>query len=179
MEHKIRIDIGDFHLETEGSEDAIDKRVEAFKELVKIAMSAPGAVAAHQAKAKAAKPSATPSEQTAPITEDSVFAKLYSKDGKIVKLTHGTSRASDAFLLLLLGYRINAIEPVPVGHLLASLRHAGFSTKRIDTITVGIPKEPHELFNKLGARRAGTFKLTQPGIQKARVLAQEMVDKMV
>lgn len=174
-QHKIKIDIGDFHLETEGSEDAINKRVEAFKELVKIAMGPQGAVV-HQAKMKAAKAAALKSDEAAvPAPEDSAFAKLYSKEGNSVALMHGTDRAADAFLLLLLGYKIRGIDLVPVGHLLASLSHAGKGTKRIDTITKDVPSE---FFTKIGARRAGKFRLTQPGIQKARALAQELVTQM-
>jgi hypothetical protein len=178
VEHKIRIDIGDFHLETEGSEDAINKRVEAFKELVKIAMGAQGA--AHQAKVKAAaKPTTTKPDAEDGATrtpEDGTLLKLYGKDGDAVTLMQGVNSATDAFLLLLLGYKMNGIDPVPVSDLLASLRHAGLGTNRIDTITKQVPKE---CYTKLGTRRAGKFRLTQPGIQKAQRLAQALVAQMV
>jgi hypothetical protein len=179
--NKIKIQIGDFHLETEGSEAAIEKRLTIFKDLVQIASTT--RIASGESPVRRThepKPAGKPDENLAHGEPSSPLRKLFKADGKVVTLEmtpQGTSRESDAFLLLLLGHKIaRGEELVPVGDLLQGLKVSGFSSvKRIDEITV---KVSVDFWNKVGERRAGKFRLTVPGEKKARELAQELVGQM-
>jgi hypothetical protein len=180
--NKIKIQIGDYHLETEGSEAAIEKRLSIFKDLVQIASKA-GVIASEHPARRLHEPKDTTGkhdEKPAPGEPSSPLRKLFKADGRIVTLEmtpQGGNREGDAFLLLLLGHKIlRGEELIPVGELLEGVKRSGFSSiKRMDEITA---KLATDFWNKVGERRAGKFRLTVPGDKKARELAQELVGQM-
>lgn len=180
--NKIKIQIGDFHLETEGSEAALEKRLSIFKDLVQIASKAGGAVGEHSAHRlrEPKEPAGKPDEKAVHGDPFSPLRKLFKADGRVITLEmtpQGGNREGDTFLLLLLGHKIlRGQELIPVGELLEGVKRSGFgSIKRIDAITA---KLATDFWNKVGERRAGKFRLTVPGEKKARELAQELVGQM-
>jgi hypothetical protein len=180
--NKIKILIGDYHLETEGSEAAIEKRLSIFKELVQIASKAGITASEHTARRSQESKDHAGKQSEKPTQGDlsSPLRKLYKADGRIVTLEmtpQGGNREGDAFLLLLLGHKIlRGEELVPVGELLEGVKRSGFSSiKRMDEITA---KLTADFWNKVGERRAGKFRLTVPGDRKARELAQELIGQM-
>jgi len=180
--NKIKIQIGDFHLETEGSEAAIEKRLSIFKDLVQIASKAGVAAGEHSARPREPKDAAGKHDEKLARRGEpsSPLRRLFREDGRIVSLEikpQGENSEGDAFLLLLLAHKIIRGEDlVPVGELLEGLKRSGFgSIKRMDEITTKISTD---LWNKLGERRAGKFRLLIPGEKKARELAEGLIGQM-
>jgi hypothetical protein len=180
--NKIKIQIGDFHLETEGSEEAIEKRLSVFKELVEIASKA-GVSAEHSSRRSHSTESKDGSEKQGSAGRSepsSPLRRLFRVDDRVITLEampNGGSRDGDAFLLLLLGHKIMRGESlVLVSDLLQGLKNSGVSVDRIDTVTAIVASE---LWNKVGQRRAGKFRLTVPGEKKAREMAETLVNQMV
>jgi len=180
---KIKIQIGDFHLETEGSEAAIEKRLSIFKELVQIASKTGSTASEHSARRirELKEPALGKHDERSNQGEpSSPLRKLFKADARVVTLEmtpQGGNREGDAFLLLLLGHKIlRGEELIPVGELLEGVKRSGFgSIKRIDGITARLATD---FWNKVGERRAGKFRLTVPGEKRARDLAQELVGQM-
>lgn len=179
--NKTSIQIGDFHLETEGSEAAVDKRIDSFKQMIEIATKAGLQASDRLVRPKSdMKKDAESSGASSHGEASSPLRKLFREDGRIISLEikpQGGNSESDAFLLLLLGQKIMRGEDlVPVGELLEGVKRSGFGAiKRMDEITA---KVSTDLWNKVGERRAGKFRLMIPGEKKAREIAQELVSQM-
>lgn len=171
--NKIKIQIGDFHLETEGSEAAIEKRLSIFKDLVQIASKAGDPMRRHDKETREKEGPPPQGEPSSPLR------RLFKAEGRVVTLEatpQGSTRDGDAFLLTLLGHKILRGESlIPVGEVLQGLNRSGIEVARMDEIT---DKLSVEFWNKVGKRRAGKFRLTVPGDKRARELAQELVSQM-
>lgn len=173
---RIKIRIGQHELEVEGSEEAVDRRLAIFKELVERTAVA----TTNPAQSKPAGIQTPKREQSETSTEapsiDNPLASLFKVEGKTVSLItppQGQGREGDAFLLLLLGHRImRASDWVLVGDVKAGLIDSGFSVTLVDTITGTVAGE---LYMKKGLKRGKQFRLTNPGLQKAQALAEEVL----
>jgi hypothetical protein len=107
---------------------------------------------------------------------DNALAPIFKVEGKTVSLVtppQGQNREGDAFLLLLLGHRImRDCDWVLVGDVKAGLIDSGFSVSLVDSITGTVAGE---LYMKKGLKRGKQFRLTNPGVQRAQGLAEEIL----
>ncbi len=174
--HKVKIRIGQHEFEAEGSEDAVDRRLAIFKELVE-RTGEPTPASAQTRSAGIQIPKREQSDTSVEAaTVDNPLASLFKIEGKTVSLVtppQGQGREGDAFLLLLLGHRImRAADWVLVGDVKAGLIDSGFSVTLVDTITGTVAGE---LYMRKGQKRGKQFRLTNPGLLKAQALAEEVL----
>lgn len=175
---RIKIEIGPHKIEAEGlSKEESDERLALFKELVLASLGksiepSPGQRPDRKTKGKQNAPE-TVTQSTDPLAE------LFTREDTVVSLTdppQGQNRAADGFLLVLLGQRLmRDCEWAGVSDVKSGLNHSGISVDRVDTVTATVSTD---LYMKRGERRASQFKLTNPGIQKARELAEAILAKI-
>jgi hypothetical protein len=170
--HRLKMRIGAHEFEAEGTEEAIDRRLEAFKELVAMA-TIPSRSESHHPSAS----SLTNGGNPPPHKESNPLAPIFNVTGKPMTLTALPSTPADGLLLLLLGHRsFNGNDQVPVSELLSGLKTSGFSVERMDDITPRLLEE--HLILKNGKRNASKYRLTTTGAQRADVLAGELIEKV-
>jgi hypothetical protein len=175
---RIKIEIGPHKIEAEGlSKEKSDERLALFKELVLASLGQSAEPSSdHKPDRKTKGKQGAP--ETHPQSSDPL-AQLFKREDTIVSLTdppQGQNRAADGFLLVLLGQKImRDCEWAGVSDVKSGLNHSGISVDRVDTVTTTVSAD---LYMKRGERRASQFKLTNPGVQKARELAEAILAKI-
>jgi hypothetical protein len=172
--HRLKMRIGPHEFEAEGTEEAIDKRLEAFKELIALTSDRRNP----QAKPNATNATTAPQGNGATNqNENSPLARIFDTTATPMTLTALPSSVGDGLLLLLHGHRhIKGIGQVSVSELLAGLRTSGFSIVRMDDITPRLLAE--NMILKIGKRNASKYRLTNIGAQRADAIADELLKKV-
>jgi hypothetical protein len=173
---KIRVKVGDHEFEAEGPRESVELQFQLFKELVGAApVRTPG-----QAP-PAPKPPViqTPTQNGGLVDETpdkTVYDRLFSVDGDRLSLHYlpeGENREANALLILLLGYRIiTAQEQVLGGRLMQGLQQSGLTLDRIDRVL-----DPYipSLILKTGIKKGTKYRLTNIGLARAKVIAEEQL----
>jgi hypothetical protein len=162
---KIKIKIGDHEFEAEGPSDVVSSQFQAFKELI--------ALQPRQIMSPSLQPEQQVSQnqqEPAPLLLD----KMFKVDGRIVSLTAHAGSPDDATLLLMLGQKqFRGNDAVTGQELGDGLEHSGIRVLRVDRIMDKFVKEGFVL--KIGLGRASRYRLTNPGMTKAMVIARELL----
>jgi hypothetical protein len=167
--HRLKIKLGQFEFEAEGSEQQVQQQFDQFAKLVE-----------SQKKGSATNP-ATPDnngDNGAPLDAKPYgpLGLIFRVDGEKLVLAVRPKTASDAMLVLLAGYKaIKKAEPVAVSALLQGIKLSGFTVDRMDEVTPTLTPKDAELIMKIGQRNASKYRLTAVGAMRAEQLIQELL----
>jgi len=165
---RLRVKIGPYEMEAEGPRDFVEKHYGSFSEKI----PQPNQLAT------------VPKPQTPSVTESnddqesqSTYASIFRVEGRFVTLTAkpiGDDQELDGLLLILLGHKeMRGADNVSADELLYGMKQSGFGIDRTDRLA--IRAEAQSLITRTGVRRGTRYRLTNPGIEKARKVADETV----
>lgn len=169
---RLRVKIGPYEMEAEGPRDFVEKHYGSFSERIPTT------------NALATVPAA-PSGATGIAPEfaaESPLAPIFHQDpnGRMLSLTarpSGDSSELDGLLLILLGHKeIRGEELVSSDELLFGLKQSGYTIERADR--VAIRGESQGLLTRTGVRRGTRYRLTVPGIARAKKTAEELLEQV-
>jgi hypothetical protein len=164
---RLRIKIGPYEMEAEGPRDFVEKHYSSFSE--KIPQS--NQLATLPAPQSPTGPTGLPS------LEESAFAPIFRPEGKFVTLTArppGKDQDLDGMLLVLLGYKeIRGADLVSADELLYGMKQSGFGLDRTDRLAARANDQ--NLITKTGVRRGTRYRLTNPGIERARAVGRDLL----
>lgn len=116
------------------------------------------------------------------MASESPLAPIFQQDGKgkLLSLTakpSGDATELDAVLLLLLGHKeLRGADLVSADELLYGLRQSGYSVDRADRIVDR--GESQGFVHRSGVRRGTRYRITNQGVTKAKVVAQELLNQV-
>jgi hypothetical protein len=174
---RLKLKIGPHEFEAEGAEESVTKQFEAWQRLIAspsastpVLPSPPPVVVPPLGDLAA---NVTPQTGTSMPGE---FDRLFRHEGRVVSLTILPDNQPDAGLLLLLGQRVYNKTDLVTGQQIADgLKRSGFPFDRVDR---GWGEHLDLYVMKSGVRRAVTYRLTNPGIDRARTVAKELLEKV-
>ncbi len=155
---RVKIKYGIHEFEAEGSVDAVERQVEAFKHFVEPPPVPPPAP-----------------EQSIQEKASEPLEKLLRVQGRVVSLTTETN-VSEGVLEIMLGYRrfLN-MENVSGREIMEGLRKSGFRIPRADSILAKHAKTG--LVITWGKQRNRRYRLTTDGILHAEQIARALITK--
>lgn len=164
--HKLKVKIGQHEFEAEGTQEAVEKQFDAFKDLVKGVggnSGSPESLVGKKAEVK-------------PANEGLKLETIIKLDGDKVSLTahpSGEDLEGEAVLLLLLGYKmLLAAEQVSGVQLLAAMKQSGFQLNRVATI---VQQLPDGQVITTGAKKGVKYRLTNSGLARAEEIARALL----
>ena len=168
--HRIKIKIGPYEFEAEGSAVVVQSQFDAFKELIASAPPPPAAPTAPMADQRA-----DGSATSAGTIPDQSLGKIMKLDGRIVSFTVPPKSLSDAVLLLLLGQKLlRGNDSVSGAEMVDGMTATGgMNGARSDRLLERAAKDGDVIV--IGERRAKRYRLTNTGLAKARQLANELI----
>lgn len=168
---RLRVKFGPYEMEAEGPRDFVEQHYGSFSERVpqntQLATVPAAAIAAGA---------------TAGETSESPLASIFHQEsnGRMLILTAkpaGDAADLDGVLLLLLGHKeLRGVELVSADELLYGLKQSGYAIERTDRIAARA--EEQGLLTKTGIRRGTRYRLTIPGVAKAKRAAQELLEQV-
>ena len=167
---RLRVKIGPYEMEAEGPRDFVEKHYGSFSE--RLPQNTQLATRTGNPAAPAIAPSEVPSKE---FPLESVFHE--ESDGRLTLIGRptGENRETDAALLILYGYKeLRGLDEVSADDLLYGLKQAGYPIDRADRVM--IRGENQGLVRRTGIRRGTRYRLTVPGIGKAKDVGEELQD---
>ena len=168
---RLRVKIGPYEMEAEGPRDFVEKHYGSFSERIP------------QNTQLATAPTAIPTAGAAgePASESPLTPIFHQEsNGRMLILTakpSGDAAELDGVLLLLLGHKeLRGVELVSADELLYGLKQSGFAVDRTDRIAARA--EEQGLLTKTGIRRGTRYRLTIPGVTRAKRAAQELLEQV-
>lgn len=173
--YRLKIRVGPHEFEAEGSQEAVERQFELWREMVTSLpastpeMASPPPPPGVTGTGAAVLPLA--GSGTGTVTGPGALDKIFKRDGRVVTLTvlpTGDRREQDAAILVLLGQQIYNTEDRVTGQtLLDGLKRSGMPVQRADRM-FGDYMDTYVLRD--GIHRAVRYRLTNPGAAKAREL---------
>ncbi len=167
---RLRVKIGPYEMEAEGPRDFVEKHYGSFSERIpQTTQLAPVSAAA----------SGTPGGES---PSESPLAPIFHQEsnGRMLSLTakpSGDDTELDGVLLLLLGHKeLRGMELVSSDELLYGLKQSGYTVDRADRIA--IRAEDQGLLTRTGVRRGTRYRLTVPGLARARRVAEGVLEQV-
>ena len=165
---RLKIKIGDFEFEAEGSEDSVQEQFQAFKELV---INVP--VVENTDKSGQNDPDHV-IRQASPTAVDDQLDVIMNVEDRVVSLTVPPEDIDDAILLIMLGQkRIRSNDSVTGSEIIEGLRMSGQRVARVDRLLERIAKRGEIIV--IGQHRAKRYRLTNRGLSKARESAKNQI----
>jgi hypothetical protein len=165
---RLRIKIGPYEMEAEGPRDFVEKHYSSFSE--KLPQNTQLVPRAGNPVVPAITPNETPLNALAGVFHQESDGRL-----TLIGRPSGENRETDAALLILYGYKeLRGLDAVSADDLLYGLKQAGFPIDRADRVM--IRGENQGLVRRTGIRRGTRYRLTVPGIAKAKAIGQELKD---
>jgi hypothetical protein len=169
-EYKIRVKVGVNEFDAEGPKEFVEELFKRFELLVNAKVP--------MLPVAQSRTDSDTSHSGDMVVSVSPFAKVFHQEENRISLIgrfSGDDRELDAALLILLGHKeLRGIDAVPAYELLSGLNQTGYTIERADRIM----KRGKErgLLNFSGVRRGTKYRLTVPGMTKAKELAKEILD---
>lgn len=161
---RLRVKIGPYEMEAEGPREFVEKHYGSFSDRIP------------QTNQLATLPQPATQVDT-PSQQDSNFAPIFRVDGKGVTLTarpRGEDQDLNGFLLILFGYKeLKGTEFVTADEVLYGMKQSGFGIERADRLASRAYTQ--NLITKDGVRRGTRYRLTNPGIERAKALGEEIL----
>lgn len=164
--HKLKVKVGSHEFEAEGTQEAVEKQFDAFKDLVKMTGAGP---------AKKPDPATRTPDGHNKITDVDLKTIIKVDDDKASLTAHpaGQDPEGDAVLLLLLAHKtLLATEQVSGILLLAAMKESGFQIERVARIVAALPAG--EVI-RTGAKKGVKYRLTNSGVAHARQVANTLI----
>jgi hypothetical protein len=171
---RLKLKVGPHEFEAEGEQESVERQFSLWRELI----ASPSGVIPVAPSPPPAPPGTQPSSAALPELEAkrSDYERLFHHDARVVSLTvlpNGAQRAADAALLVLLGQRtFNQLETVTGQQITDGLKLSGLSVERMDR-NWGDHLDVNVL--RAGQRRGVKYRLTNPGLVRAREIANELL----
>ncbi len=174
--YKLKIKIGPHEFEAEGDAAAVKDQFEIFKDLVKDATATTPATPQAATSGGQAPPS-TPLGSTLPPPANNVddaLPRIMKADSRVVSLTVTAKSNDDAVLLLLYGQKaLRSNDSVTGAEIMSGLQMSGVAVERADKLLIKLADAGDAI--AVGIGRAKRYRLTNPGIAKARALSAELI----
>ena len=172
---RLKLKVGPHEFEAEGDQESVEKQLAIWRDLIgSPAASAPLLASPPPAVVPAITPPA-PSPAVVPESR-AEYDRLFRHGGRVVSLTvlpSGANRDGDAALLILLGQKVyNGDDQVTGMTINDGLQLSGIKVARIDRVW-GEHWEVNVI--RSGAHRGTRYRLTHPGMARARELAAELL----
>jgi len=189
--YKLRIKLESDEFEAEGSQEFVEKQRDIFLDRIEQIESPTGGPhqgkpvidskknqkknpAGHSPVDPKTPPPSTP--QNLPISVADM-SKIVQQTDNLITLTAmpaGDNAEGDSLLLLLLAHKILRSEDlIQAGDLVAGMKQSGFHTVgRLDRVT---PKIEKSFVSSVGSRKGKKYRLLNPGILKAKELAEKLI----
>lgn len=184
---RLRLKVGAHEFEAEGDQETVERQLAVWRDLIaSIPVSSPSTLPSPPPAAPVAGAPIVATPEPAPPLLASVagdpkgdYAKLFRHEGEIVSLSihpNGGQRDADAALLILLGQSVfNNEDQVSGYRVLQGMARSGLPADRADRVF-----GDHMAQNviRFGAHRGVKYRLTNPGITRAREIAKEMLERL-
>jgi hypothetical protein len=163
---RLRVKIGPYEMEAEGPRDFVEKHYGSFSERIP------------QSTQLATTPPVISAPGSGEVSE-SPLATIFNQEsnGRMLSLTAkptGDATELDGVLLLLLGHKeLRGVENVSSDELLHGLKQTGYPVDRADRIA--IRGEDQGLLTRTGVRRGTRYRLTVPGLARAKKVAEALL----
>jgi hypothetical protein len=165
-DYKIRVKVGPNEFDAEGPKEFVEDLFRRFEALI-------------NSKAPILQPKTeTEKWRAVDAGAESPFSKVFHQENNRISLIgrfNGEDRELDAALLILFGHKeLKGADAVSADELLYGLKQTGYTVERADRLM----KRGNEkgLLNFSGIRRGTKYRLTVPGIARAKELARELQD---
>lgn len=159
---RLRVKIGPYEMEAEGPREFVEKHYGSFAERIP------------QNTQLAPVPKTTTRVDDPPPNP---YASIFRTEGKFVTLTakpSGDDQELAGLLLVLLGYKeMQDADTVSADELLYGMKQSGFGLDRTDRLAARA--EGQNLITKTGVRRGTRYRLTNPGAERAKAIADNTV----
>ena len=178
---RLKLKVGVHEFEAEGDQVTVERQLAVWREMIGSMPVGPPALASPP-PVQVIAPAGIPSGErfgTPQLVEPVIRAdldRLFDHRGRILTLTmlpNGEHRVADAALLILLGQKeYNGADLVTGGQINEGLKLSGLPVERIDR-----GWGPHMDVNvtRVGSRRGVKYRLTNPGLARARAIARELI----
>lgn len=181
---KLRLKLGVNEFEAEGSQDYVEKQRDVFLKNIETDHSRTGA--AEGGKPGAAHTPRPPGSGKKPTTpqnppaNDGTMNKIVHQQGELLTLSvlpEGDNREGDALLVLLLAHKVlKGLDVVSAGDLLAGMKQSGLSSvDRLDRVMTNVDAS---FVGSTGNRKGKKYRLFNPGLTKAKQLAEALTSKV-
>jgi hypothetical protein len=171
-EYKIRVKVGANEFDAEGPKEFVEDLFKKFEALVA------GKTTPALPVMKTGAATETNLSHSVDMLTESPLAKAFNLEGNRISLIgrfDGEDRELDAALLVLLGHKeLKGVDAVSADELLYGLQQTGYTVERADRLMKR--GKSRGLLNFHGIRRGTKYRLTVPGITKARELGKELLD---
>lgn len=167
---RLRVKIGPYEMEAEGPRDFVEKHYGSFSERI------PQSTSTQIVPSQSTQPTA---QDEASGSLDSEFREIYKVEAKLVTLTakptgDGPDYELDGLLLILFGQReMKGTDLVSADELLHGMKRSGYTVERTDRVAARA--EGLGLITKTGIRRGTRYRLTNPGVERARKVAEQVL----
>lgn len=169
---RLKLKVGQHEFEAEGDQESVERQLDVWRELI----GSPLANVVTLASPPPAPPANVPAAPTPPVDSREEYGRLFKHDGRIVSLTvlpTGEQREADALLLLMLGQKVfNDSDLVGGSALNEGMSISGMSVDRIDR---GWGSHLESNVIRTGVRRGVKYRLTHPGLAKAKEIAKDLL----
>lgn len=181
---KLRIKFGVDELEAEGTQEFVEKQRDIFMERIKNRLPAkPVAddlLLADATKSQNGRSSSEDDGSKATIANLPVsladMKKIATQEGDTITLTavpSGETADEDSLKLLLLAHKVmRSVDSVQTDDLLAGMKQSGRSLDRLDRVFGRIDPS---LILRTGVKRGTKYRLTNPGVVKAKAIAEQLL----
>jgi hypothetical protein len=167
---RLRIKIGPYEMEAEGPRDFVETHYGSFSERIpKTTQLVPVNPPGHRTEVPGADDGAR-------------FTPLFHLEPNGTKLSltvkpAGESAELDGLLLVLLGHKeTRGIDTVSADELLFGLKQSGYPIDRTDRIAA--KAEADGFLTKTGVRRGTRYRLTVPGLSRAKATAEGLIENL-
>jgi hypothetical protein len=162
---RLRVKIGPYEMEAEGPREFVEEHYSSFSERIP------------QNTQLATIPSEPLPQVPSGIPVESAYSAIFSAEGRFVTLTakpSGKDQELEGLLLILFGHKeMKGSDLVSADELLFGLKQSGFGIDRADRLASRA--EDAGLITKTGIRRGTRYRLTNPGSDRARSIAQTLI----
>jgi hypothetical protein len=169
--HRLKVKIGSHEFEAEGSQEAVEKQFDTFKDMVRSV----GDRSSPQPAQRGGGPG-KPSEPHNSADIDLKLETIIKVEGEKVSLTAlptGQDGEGEAVLLILLGHKmLRASEQVTAIQLVAGMTQSGFQIERVDRI---VKQLPDGQVARTGAKKGVKYRLTNTGTTQAKQIARTLI----
>lgn len=169
--HRLKIKIGEFEFEAEGTPESVDAQFQAFRQL---AETMANVKPPKTPEANGSEGETTPPKNPAPSV-DTALNKIMKVQNRVVSLTVNPPTPEDAALLLLYGQlMLRNNEHVTGSEIVDGLTATGgIDIGRSERLFEKVARSGDIVMN--GERRGKRYRLTNAGINKARQIAANMI----
>jgi hypothetical protein len=162
---RLRVKIGPYEMEAEGPRDFVEKHYGSFSERIP-----------QPSTQLSVLPTPPVSAEAIPTGQDSPYSEIFKVEGKFLTLTAkptGKDIELDGMLVVLLGHKeMRGADLVSADELLYGMKQSGFGIDRTDRLAARA--EEQGLITRTGVRRGTRYRLTNPGVERAKALAEQI-----